>query len=260
MHDMVKRLYWFISSEIGFDARKFIRFFAGLPRYVRDWCRFRRVYAGRISIFPCLQDWHEGGGTASGEYFLQDLYVAQQIFAAAPQRHVDIGSRIDGFAAHVASFREIEVFDIRPVDSKVPGVVFRQADLMDADALPPAYCDSLSCLHALEHFGLGRYGDPLNPEGHLQGLRNMAGLLKPGGRFYLSGPVGVPRVQFNAQRIMDPRKLVRAAGEFGLTLVGMASMRPGGELHEAQDTDAAIAELEQQPYALGIFIFEKQEN
>jgi len=44
---------------------------------------------------------------------------------------VDIGSRVDGFVAHVASFREIEVFDIRPITTKVPGATFIQADLMN---------------------------------------------------------------------------------------------------------------------------------
>ena len=37
------------------------------------------------------------------------------IYAARPEKHVDVGSRVDGFVAHVASFREIEVFDVRPI-------------------------------------------------------------------------------------------------------------------------------------------------
>ncbi|MBV5330073.1 MAG: DUF268 domain-containing protein, partial [Chlorobium sp.] len=49
-----------------------------------------------------------------------------------------------------------------------------------------SYCDSLSCLHALEHFGLGRYGDPIDPHGYADGLRNMVKILRQGGLFYLS--------------------------------------------------------------------------
>jgi hypothetical protein len=67
-------------------------------------------------MLPCLYDRSEEGGTASGEYFWQDLYIAQKIFKVNPHRHVDIGSRIDGFTAHVASFREIKVFDIEGLD------------------------------------------------------------------------------------------------------------------------------------------------
>lgn len=93
--------------------------------------------------------------------------VARAIHTAKPVKHVDIGSRVDGFVAHVASFREIEVFDVRPISTAVPGVLFRQADLMDSPSLPAdteggGYCDSLSCLHAIEHFGLGRYGDTVD--------------------------------------------------------------------------------------------------
>jgi len=254
----MRRLYWFVCAEIGFDARRFIRFFLGMPRYLRDLSRFRKIYPGKVSIHPCVQDWHEEGGSAGGEYFLQDLYVAQQVFRAAPEKHVDIGSRINGFAAHVASFREIEVFDIRPVTSTVPGIVFRQADLMSAERVSENYCDSLSSLHALEHFGLGRYGDPLDVQGHIRGLGNMARLLKPGGILYLSSPVGKARIEFNAQRILDPREVIRCAEENGLLLKSIASVHPDCPLQEADDPEREIAILEKMRYALGIFVFVKQ--
>ena len=63
-------------------------------------------------------------GIMSGHYFHQDLLVARKLFNANPQRHVDIGSRTDGFVAHAAAFREIEVFDIREQHSKVKNIVF----------------------------------------------------------------------------------------------------------------------------------------
>ena len=62
---------------------------------------------------PCLTDRFEESGAARGHYFHQDLLVAQRIFDSAPARHVDMGSRIDGFVAHVASFREPEQRDLR---------------------------------------------------------------------------------------------------------------------------------------------------
>jgi len=211
-----------------------------------------------MTFFPCLHDWSEEGGTASGEYFWQDLYIAQKIYNACPDRHVDIGSRVDGFSAHVASFREIEVFDIRPLTSQVPGMLFHQADLMNPEGVPEAYCDSLSCLHALEHFGLGRYGDPIDPEGHVTGLRNMAKVLKSGGCFYLSSPIGQARVEFNGQRIFNPSELVQLASEFGLVLNAFASVQLGAELKEASDAESEIKALEKVRYALGIFTFIKQ--
>ena len=153
--------------------------------------------------FPVLGDKTDSSGTASGHYFHQDLLVARRIFLNSPQRHVDVGSRIDGFVAHVASFREIEVFDIRPMPVPVMNIFFVQADLMNLNKKFISYTDSLSCLHALEHFGLGRYGDPVDFDGFVKGFENMKRILAPGGKFYLSVPIGPQRIEFNAHRVFD---------------------------------------------------------
>lgn len=257
MTRFIKRMYWLLSVQGGFDLRRLLKSLRGIPRFIVDWWRFRRDYSGRLNLFPCLHDWYEEGGTARGEYFWQDLHVAQQIHRAAPRRHVDIGSRFDGFVAHLASFREVEVFDIRPITAVVPNVSFKQANLMNPDEALIEYCDSLSCLHALEHFGLGRYGDPIDPQGAVAGLKNMARLLKSGGVFYLSVPSGVERVEFNAHRIFDPQKLVKMAADQGLILTAFASMQPGGELLLADSPQIGIAELVGVEYALGIYTFVK---
>jgi len=108
---------------------------------VRNFFRFRSSYTGRLELLPCLHDWYEEGGTTKSEYFWQDLLVARMIFEARPERHVDIGSRVDGFVAHVASFRQIEVFDVRPISTQIPGVIFKQADLMKPVEGMAGYCD-----------------------------------------------------------------------------------------------------------------------
>jgi len=257
MLKLLKKIYWVMSAQFGLDVRRLVRSLVGIPRYIRDWLSFRKHYNGKMTFLPCLHDWYEEGGTASGEYFWQDLHVARKIFKANPEKHVDIGSRVDGFAAHVASFREIEVFDIRTVTSNVPGMVFRQADLMNPVDLPENYCDSLSCLHALEHFGLGRYGDPVDPDGHITGLANMARVLMPGGFFYVSSPIGQARVEFNGQRVFDPRELVQLAEKNGLQLEAFAYVQLAGVLTEAADPNAEILSLAEVDYALGIFTFIK---
>jgi hypothetical protein len=205
-----------------------------------------------------LHDWHEEGGATHNEYFWQDLYVARKIFAANPERHVDIGSRIDGFVAHVAAFRRIEVFDIRPITALIPGVLFTQADLMRPSEANNGYCDSLSCLHALEHFGLGRYGDPIDPQGHISGLSNMVKLLRTGGVFYLSVPVGLERVEFNAHRVFSPSALSRLVADKGLVLREFSWMEPGEQLVQSQNLERDLSRLDKCVYALGIFTFVKK--
>ena len=163
-------IHWFSSSQLGVNFIVFTRSILNFPKYLLDFWAFRRSYVGKMKLMPCLHDRHEEAGSTKNEYFWQDLLVAPAIYSANPNKHVDIGSRLDGFVAHVASFRECEVFNFRSISTVVPGVLFRQADLMRLDNFPEmsedGYCDSLSCLHAIEHFGLGRYGDPIDPTGY----------------------------------------------------------------------------------------------
>lgn len=260
---VIKRMYWILHAQLGIDPRMMLRSLRGLSRYVRDLFRFRANFKGRIELVPCLHDWYEEGGLTKSEYFWQDLLVARWIHDANPQKHVDVGSRVDGFVAHVASFREIEVCDVRPISTQIPGVVFKQADLMRPVVLPSAgrdgYCDSLSCLHAIEHFGLGRYGDPIDPQGYERGIANMAQLLKPDGRFYLSTPIGQERVEFNANRVFDPRTIIRCAESSGLHLKELTVIGAGGMVSKVLLGEHTLLELAQSRYKLGIFVFIKKD-
>lgn len=259
------KLHWLLASQFGIDLWRFLRSFRGLPRFLRDWVKFKKGYSGRLSFKPCLHDRYEEGGAAKSEYFWQDLLVARWVNEGRPECHVDVGSRVDGFVAHVASFRQIEVFDVRPITSQVPGIVFKQADLMNPDSVrscvgEEGYCDSLSCLHAIEHFGLGRYGDPIDPHGYEQGIANLTQLLKPGGTLYLSTPIGQERVEFNAHRVFDPRSILRCGEAVGMTLQKLIVITPANGARESSFDAAALANLALQHYQLGLFIFTKTKH
>ena len=197
-------------ARLGVDPLRVIRSVKGLPAYYHDLriLKSQRLSAARAFPFgkpcPCLDDRFTDSGSASGHYFYQDLLVARRIFLNKPRHHVDVCSRIDGFVAHVAAFRALEVIDIRPLPGNIPNVTFRQADMM-APALESLleYCDSLSCLHALELFGLGRYGDPVSCDGYLLGLTNLYFMLKKGGKLYVSVPIGPQRIECNAHRVFS---------------------------------------------------------
>ena len=185
------------------------------PRWDKDSLHTYMVTRGRQNEFPVddscpfLEDRGVSAGNVGSDYFLQDIYMAQQIFRNNPNKHVDIGSRVDGFVAHVATFREIELFDIRPICNNIKNISFKQADIMDETSIPSNYCDSISSLHVIEHIGLGRYGDRIDPEGHIVAFQNIAKILKPGGLFYFSVPMGRQRVEFNGQRVFGIRYLLR---------------------------------------------------
>jgi SAM-dependent methyltransferase len=245
------------------SPKKFFRFLRHAPTMLGELSELKRQAALSSHSFPIARinpyphEKKQQSGTAKGHYFHQDLLVARRIFESSPERHVDIGSRVDGFVAHVAAFRTIEVLDIRPMDSNVRNILFKQADLMSPPPEMAAYTDSLSCLHAIEHFGLGRYGDPIDFEGHLKGLHSLHSILKPGGTLYLSCPIGPQRIEFNAHRVFAVKYLLSLFdGKFKLRNFSFVDDR--GDLHEnIALTEPLLATDCGCQYGCGIFELEK---
>jgi hypothetical protein len=228
-----------------------------IPRFVRDARAYRRAPGTDrfplvwSEIHPRLGDYGASAGSAGGHYFHQDLWAARKIHAARPARHVDIGSRVDGFVAHVLTFMPVHVVDIRPLSSDVAGLTFLQGDMCRLDGVPSGSVESLSCLHAIEHVGLGRYGDPIDPGGWATALGEFSRVLAPEGRLYLGTPIGRERVHFNSERIFAPRTVVGALP--GLTLVSFCAVDDAGGLVE----DAGLDTFADATYSCGLFEFTK---
>ena len=213
-----------VTSQYGLHFDELLRL-RDLPRDLYRFRRNRRRYFSLVGSsqsgslfkqtnnFPCYSDHRNKAGDLPKHYFQQDLYVARQIFLANPTRHIDVGSRIDGFVAHVAAFREIEVVDIRPMESIDENIKLLQLDIVDRDSVPHEICDSLSCLHTIEHIGLGRYGDTINPDGWLTALDNLLVILKPGGVLYLSAPIGEGSIEFDAHRLFSISALLETISQ-----------------------------------------------
>lgn len=205
-----------------------------------------------------LRDFDDVAGVTTGHYFHQDLLVASFISRKEPSRHIDVGSRIDGFVAHVAAFREIEVIDLRGA-GKIghPQIKFFQRDLMAKDSQFNQITDSLSCLHAIEHFGLGRYGDPINPDGHLHAFQNLVDMLEPGGTLYISVPISRKNeVHFNAHRVFHPLDILswplRGAR---LALKRFDYVDDRGHLHLEFPLDTTVPSVD---YGCGIYSLERR--
>lgn len=197
----------------GFDPVLLVNAIKSLRFYFKDYYRLKKQKGNDPKFYfgkklPIFNERFSESGTMHGDYFHQDLYVARRIFINKPKRHLDIGSRADGFVSHIAVFREIEIMDIREQTKKVENILFRKADIMELpDDLINAY-DSISSLHAIEHFGLGRYGDKIDYFGYLKAIANITKMLKTGGVFYFSVPIGSQRIEFNAQRIFSVKYLL----------------------------------------------------
>jgi hypothetical protein len=235
--------------SFGVDGLKALRQLRGMPSFVQEWVTFRTLLRqnprgwnmGRL--WPIMTDRAESAGVTKGHYFHMDLFMAQQVAQAAPPRHLDIGSRIDGFVAHLATTMPVLVGDIRPVASQHENIKFVQLNLMDpSTAAKLGQFPSVSCLHTIEHMGLGRYGDPLDPAGDSKALATLAALTMPGGTLYLATPMGRERIEFNAQRVYSIARLQNMLAEEGFTITQFAYVDDQGDLIPQQELSPAFHE------------------
>lgn len=232
--------------ELGFDPRRFLLSVQGVPLFIKNiyklLTRSRRGNSDGfdVCLMPILSDAAASSGVAKGHYFHQDLWAARRIHDEKPSQHIDVGSRVDGFIAHLLTFMNVTVVDVRPLVSKVPGLAFTQKDMMAENGAEGLSSDSVSCLHALEHFGLGRYGDPFDWDGWRKGLVNLAAIVREGGRLYLSVPIGPQVVEFNAHRIFAPQTIIGEAAKLGLTLQEFSFIDDNGDFHPSVKVDEAV--------------------
>lgn len=188
----------------------------GLFRYYRDWRRFNKCYPRQLSLadsYPCLTDW-TSSTPFDAHYFFQAAWLARELAEYRPSKHVDVGSdvrMIGVLSAYVAT----EFVDFRPLPVDLHNLSCVTGNLTKL-ARPDNSIWSLSCLHVVEHVGLGRYGDPIDPEGSFKALAELGRVLAVGGSLYLSVPVGRERVCFNAHRVFSPETIVSALPDLTL--------------------------------------------
>lgn len=242
----------------GFEPRTFIRSLQNLPIYWKDWRAYQKLCNSgsfRLSLrdaFPVLTDMSSSAGTAKGHYFHQDLWAARKIFKERPTHHYDIGSRTDGFIAHLLVFMPVTVIDIRPLESDIEGLTFFKDDASHLANFADNSVASLSSLHVAEHFGLGRYTDPIDPNACFKFMTSLQRVLSPEGKLYFSVPVGRERVEFNAHRVFAPKTILDAFS--GLELVSFSYVGDDDRLHE----DSHPLDMPPSELACGLYEFTKR--
>jgi hypothetical protein len=200
-----KRRVLYFLREFGFDPLKFVQASLNSLHFIKTLFVFsRKTKISLRKLSPTLNDFNASAGSARGHYFWQDLICARWIKGNNPSNHLDLGSRIDGFIAHLLTFMPVEVLDIRALETRIPGLTSRVVDAQSGLAEYSKKYQSVSSLHSIEHFGLGRYRDPLDIDGHTKGLIALSGCVAPGGYLFISFPIGAPSIEFNSQRILHP--------------------------------------------------------
>lgn len=205
-------------------------------------------------LWPVITNKYEYAGGISN-YFLQDIWAARLIIKEKVKEHFDIGSRLDGFIAHLlAADINVTMIDIRNFPGEVEQLNTIVDDATSLHQIPDESIGSMSALCSLEHFGLGRYGDPIDPEACFKCFENIQKKLKEGGRLYLSLPVGKERVEFNAHRVFYASTVIECFSSLRLEEFSCASQ---GKIEYNVDIHKYDKDQHNGEYRYGLFAFIK---
>lgn len=185
-------------------------------------------------------------------YTYHPAWAARVLARTRPNKHVDISSIIS-FCAIVSAFVPVEFYDFRPASLELDGLYSGAADLTRLH-FPSGSIASLSCMHVIEHIGLGRYGDPLDPDGDLKAIAELVRVLAPGGDLLVATPIGRPRVVFNAHRVYDHEAFASYFAPLELVEFTLIEEHGEGGLIVAPPPERVRAEY----YGCGCFWFRKQ--
>jgi len=100
----------------------------------------------------------------------------------------------------------------------------------------PVLFDTLVSVSSFEHDGLGRYGDPIDPDGDLRAMQESREMLKDGGVLFLAVPTGEDCIKWNANRVYGKKRLPLLLN--GWELIGFFGLNPN--LLGSQPLDSVI--------------------
>jgi hypothetical protein len=227
-----------------------VRFKDDLERYkkqaiVVDDCRFE---INERSFLPILDE-NTKQSSFDAHYVYHTSWAARLLARNSPRMHHDFGSDLR-FSTLVSAFIPMVFYDYRPLKANMTGLSCKRADLMKLD-LESGSIHSLSCMHVIEHVGLGRYGEPINPKGDIIAITELKRILAKDGDIYFVVPVGRGQLRFNAHRIYSFEMIKTYFSDFDLK--EFALVNDAGEFIE----DASEELVNQQAYGCGCFWFRK---
>lgn len=243
--------YTIYCAEFGMTNQTFVK--SDAETYQRMNVRPNFVIQEQY-MWPVIKDKYASAGNI-GNYFWQDLWAARLIVKSGVRNHFDIGSRLDGFIAHLlAAGMDVTMIDIREFPEQVEHLNTIVDDATSLHQIPDESVESMSALCSLEHFGLGRYGDPVDPEACFKCFDNIQRKLKKGGRLYISVPVGKERVEFNAHRVFYASTIIRCFSTLHLEEFSCTSQ---GKIEYNVDIHQYDDDLHNGEYRYGLFSFIK---
>ena len=256
-----KLIIFFVFQLLPFNLKKLInihklpysiyKYTNNILEYVSKHKRIKESHFGfdlrNISINP--YDRFESSGNVPKHYFFQDIWAAKKVFSTNPSVHHDIGSRLDGFISHCLVFTNVVMLDIRELGNKIENLHFIKVDATCMKDIPSDSIESISSLHAIEHFGLGRYGDPINPSAYIEVIKEIQRVACKD--IYISVPIGIQRLVFDSHRVFSCELIIELFDKSNLK--NFSYIDDKNVFYE----DALIEETKNFEYGCGLFHFVK---
>jgi SAM-dependent methyltransferase len=232
---------------------------ANWPKYIHDLVAFKRMAAPQnrfpikfIDLFPSLRD-NTKTTPFDPHYTYHPAWAARVVAEFKPEFHVDISSSIH-FSTIVSAFIPVKFFDYRPAELNLPGMTSERADLL---SLPfgDNSVRSISCMHTIEHVGLGRYGDKLDPDGDIRAINELKRVLSPGGVLIFVVPIsGRSRIEFNSHRYYSYSQIMEYFSDVRLKEF---SLIPDNARTIGMIKNASKEQSDAQDHGCGCFVFTK---
>ena len=232
-----------------------------IPFILKDYFAFKSKGSSRFSLkisdfYPQIKDKTITTGF-DRHYVYHTAWALRKVKEINPKKHIDIGSSLY-FCTHLSAFYPTEFYDYRPAHLNLSGLHSKHGDLT---ALPfkDSSIESISCMHTIEHIGLGRYGDPIDPDGDIKAINELKRVTAVGGSFLFVTPVGKPKIEYNAHRIYSYDQVMKLME--GMTLKEFTLITESEKGPEADNgfiVNATKEMVDAEKYACGCFWFVKK--
>jgi len=239
---------------LGLNVKKTLSLI-NLVKYSKDYILFKKLGGKVKTFYPMLDDFKDNAGNIKNHLFHADLLTSQKVFQKNPIKHLDIGSRIDGVVAQIASYRELDLLDIRNIDiNPHRNINFIKKDLLQVKEVKDhEKYDSISSIGCIAHVGLGRYGDKIDPNGYKKAIKTINILSKDNSTIYILAPVGKEGVEFNAHWIFNPKEIIEEFKKYNFDLQEFHLIDDEGNLI----LNSSLDQTKNLNFGGGYFIFKK---
>jgi SAM-dependent methyltransferase len=235
--------------------KKIFRILAS-PFILKDYLLFIKKKNKRFKVsigdfYPQVRDKTFATGF-DRHYVYHVAWAVRKVLEIKPEFHTDISSSLY-FCSTTSAMVPTKFYDYRPANLKLDGLVCDKADLTKLHFADNSI-KSLSCMHTIEHIGLGRYGDPIDPDGDIKAINELKRVLAPGGSLLFVVPIGQPKIEFNAHRIYSYEMVLNLFSGLNLKEFYLIPEleKDGNPIYNASKEQA-----DNQKYACGCFWFIK---